>query len=147
MLRNGPAWGAVLCSPALPRLQAAKFNPRWMMLATRTHFEDFVAQYVTASVNLCGLLDLSAWLLFQSTLWALLMANLCVICWEFWWCTPLTLSQAVVALKQEDRGRKLIARRRPLASIKSNILTCVRPVHTRVLHKKYDHIQWILPSR
>ena len=128
MLQNGPAWDAFLRSPALPRLHAAKFNPQWTMLATTTHFEDSVAQYVTASVNLCGLLDLSARLLFQSTLWALSMANLCMICWEFWWCTLLT----VVALKQEDRGRKWIARRSPLAlSIKSNIMTCVCPVHAR----------------
>lgn len=57
------------------------------------------------------------------------MANLCVICWEVWW-RASNLSQAVVALKREDRGRKLMSRRRPFASIKSTILTCVCALYT-----------------
>lgn len=108
----------------------------------RTHFEDSVAQYVTASVNLSGPVDLSARILFQSTLWGLLMANVCMICGEFCCCSPLISSKTVVTRKQEDRGGN-ITRETPLANIKSNFLTCFHPVHGSNLFQKYSHLEWI----
>lgn len=109
----------------------------------RTHFEDSVAQYVTASVNLSGLVDLSVRILFQSTLWGLLMANFCMICGEFCCCSPLTSSKTETR-KQEDREN--IVRERPLANIMSNFLTYLHPVQGRNLFQKYSHLEYFWNS-